>query len=154
MAKKYLVTYPIVMACLAVSLWIYFAYYRIQKKADDNYPDGQSLLLLPGKVIRLTPSAGYSLSIIPLNFVYKKLATFMTDFGKTNTPLHGLLEGLSRKPPAGNGLRKQSDHEVIRCLLHELFHWTFLRSLLQRQLRQRDERKLEQKTHFTNHRRL
>jgi hypothetical protein len=32
--------------------------------------------------MRTIPSAGYSLLIIPMNLVYKKLAIFMTDFGK------------------------------------------------------------------------
>jgi hypothetical protein len=32
--------------------------------------------------MRMMPSTGYSLLIIPMNLVYKKLAIFMTDFGK------------------------------------------------------------------------
>lgn len=80
--KKYLVTYPIVMCCLAFSLWIYFTYYRIQKKTDEKYSLEKSLFLIQGKFIRMIPSAGYSLLIIPMNFVYKKLAIFMTNFGR------------------------------------------------------------------------
>lgn len=134
------------MTCLAVSLWIYFTYYRIQKKTDDNYPEGKSFALLPSKLIRLTPSAGYSLSIIPLNLVYRKLATFMTDFGKTGQRLiRSSLHGFSRESSSWNQLWKQSDDEIIRFLLHELFHRSFLRGVLQRQLRQRDERKCDER---------
>ncbi len=70
------------MGCLALSLWIYFAYHKVQKKADENYPVDKSVTLLPGKLMRMMPSTGYSLLIIPMNLVYKKLAIFMTDFGK------------------------------------------------------------------------
>ncbi len=79
--KKYLVTYPFVMCCLAFSLWIYFLYYRVQKKADENYPLETSLFVIQAKFMRMIPSAGYSLLIIPMNFVYQKLAIFMTNFG-------------------------------------------------------------------------
>jgi hypothetical protein len=70
------------MGCLAFSLWIYFTYHRIQRKTDENYPLDKSVYLIPAKFLRTIPSAGYSLLIIPLNLVYKKLAIFMTDFGK------------------------------------------------------------------------
>jgi len=69
------------MCCLAFSLWIYFTYNRIQKKADDNYPLKKSLFFIQAKFIRMMPSAGYSLLIIPMNLVYTKLAIFMTNFG-------------------------------------------------------------------------
>ena len=80
--KKYLVTYPIVMTCLGASLWIYFTYYRIQKKAEEKYPLDKSVVIMQTKVIRLMPTAGYSFLIIPLNMVYRKLAVFMTNFGR------------------------------------------------------------------------
>jgi hypothetical protein len=70
------------MCSLAFSLWIYFTYYRIQKRTNENYPLEKSLFLIPSKFMRTIPSAGYSLLIIPMNLVYKKLAIFMTDFGK------------------------------------------------------------------------
>jgi hypothetical protein len=80
--KKYLVTYPIVTCCLGVSLWIYFTYNRIQKKADEQYStETKSLAFVQSKVVRMMPSAGYSLLILPLNLIYRKLATFMTNFG-------------------------------------------------------------------------
>ncbi len=69
------------MCCLAFSLWIYFLYYRVQKKADENYPLETSLFVTQAKFMRMIPSAGYSLLIIPMNFVYQKLAIFMTNFG-------------------------------------------------------------------------
>ncbi|CAF3286759.1 unnamed protein product [Rotaria sp. Silwood2] len=78
--KKYLVTYPVVMCCLALSLWIYFAYYRIQIKTDHNYPLDGSLFSIHTKLMRTMPSAGYSLLIIPMNLIYKKIATYLTDF--------------------------------------------------------------------------
>jgi hypothetical protein len=70
------------MGCLAISLWIYFGYYRVQNKTNDRYPLDASIFLVPGKVMRLAPSAGYSLLIIPLNSVYTKLAIWMNNFGK------------------------------------------------------------------------
>ena len=86
MAKKYFVTYPIVMGCLGLSLWVYFAYHRIQKKTDDNYPVDKSLVAaVPPTFVRMVPSAGYSLGIIPMNLVYSKLATWMTKYGKHGT---------------------------------------------------------------------
>lgn len=70
------------MASLAFSLWIYFAYYAIQKKTDEKYPLQKTGLLPQAKLMRMVPSAGYSLLIIPMNLVYKKLAVLMTNFGK------------------------------------------------------------------------
>ena len=81
--KKYLVTYPIVMASLALSLWIYFAYYAVQKKADQRYPLGEAGFLPQAKLMRMVPSTGYSLLIIPMNLVYRKFAVLITNFGKT-----------------------------------------------------------------------
>jgi len=80
--KKYLVTYPIVTGCLALSLWIYFTYYRIQKTVEENYPLETSSFLAYTKSVRMLPTAGYSLLIIPMNLVYQKLATIMTNYGK------------------------------------------------------------------------
>ncbi len=71
------------MCCVALSLWFYFLYYRIQKKAEENYPLKKSF---QAKFMHLIPSAGYSLLIIPMNFVYQKLAILMTDFGTKNKP--------------------------------------------------------------------
>ncbi|CAF0803540.1 unnamed protein product [Rotaria sordida] len=78
--KKYLVTYPVVMCCLALSLWIYFGYYRIQIKTNNNYPLDSSLFSIHAKLMRTMPSAGYSLLIIPMNLIYKKIATYLTDY--------------------------------------------------------------------------
>jgi hypothetical protein len=69
------------MGCVALSLWIYFLYHRVQKGTDENYPLEGSLLGVQATFMRLMPSAGYSLLIIPLNLVYQKLAIFMTNFG-------------------------------------------------------------------------
>jgi hypothetical protein len=66
-----------------VSLWIYFTYNRVQKTTDEKYStEGKSVFSIQAKVIRMMPSAGYSLLILPLNLIYRKLATFMTNFGK------------------------------------------------------------------------
>jgi hypothetical protein len=70
------------MGCLAISLTMYFTYCRIQKKTDDQYPLDGSVFMAKVKVMRLAPSIGYSLLIIPINMLYKKLATFLTDYGK------------------------------------------------------------------------
>ncbi|CAF1291293.1 unnamed protein product [Adineta steineri] len=78
--KKYLVTYPITMFCLALTLWIYFTYYAIQKKTEKTYPLDKSIYLPRAKVMRLAPSIGYSLFVVPLNMVYKKLATYLTNY--------------------------------------------------------------------------
>ncbi|CAF1211313.1 unnamed protein product [Adineta ricciae] len=78
--KKYLVTYPIVMLCLALSLWIYFAYYAVQQKTDKRYPLEATAILPTAKLMRMVPSTGYSLLIIPMNLIYKKLAIFMTNY--------------------------------------------------------------------------
>lgn len=80
MLRKYFVTYPLVFVCFAISIWIYFYYYRIQKKIDENYPLNSSVMLIQAKYIRLVPSAVYSLAIIPLNSIYTKFATILTDF--------------------------------------------------------------------------
>jgi hypothetical protein len=71
------------MGCLAVSLTIYFTYYGIQKKTNNQYPLDGSLFVAQAKAMRIVPSIGYSLLIIPINMMYKKLATFLTNFGKT-----------------------------------------------------------------------
>ncbi len=70
------------MGCLALSLTIYFTYYRIQTKTNNNYPLDKSVLVPKAKIMRIIPSIGYSLLIIPINMIYKKLATFLTDFGE------------------------------------------------------------------------
>ena len=69
------------MCCLATSLTIYFTYYRIQAKTDKTYPLDGSILFVRAKVMRMVPSTGYSLLIIPINMAYKKLATFLTKTG-------------------------------------------------------------------------
>jgi hypothetical protein len=71
------------MACLAISLAIYFTYYRIQKSTNDQYPLEDSSFSAQSKIMRMVPSAGYSLLIIPIKLAYKKLAIFLTDFGNT-----------------------------------------------------------------------
>lgn len=83
MLRKYFVTYPLVFICFAISIWIYFYYYRIQKKTDENYPLNSSFMLIQAKYIRLLPSAVYSLAIIPLNSIYTKFATILTNFGQS-----------------------------------------------------------------------
>ena len=79
--KKYLITYPFVMSCLGLSLLLFFVYHRIQIRTDRNYPLDISTFLISSKYIRMVPSIGYSLMIIPLNLIYKKLAEYLTDFG-------------------------------------------------------------------------
>jgi hypothetical protein len=81
-AKKYLITYPMITACLATSLSIYFTYYGIQQSTNDRYPLDASALFASAKFMRMIPSAGYSLLIIPINLAYRKLATRLTDFGR------------------------------------------------------------------------
>lgn len=80
--KKYLVSYPITMCFLAVSLWVYFAYYRIEMKTEKRYPLDNSVFSIHAKFMRMVPSAGYSLLIIPMNLVYKKVAILLTEYGK------------------------------------------------------------------------
>ena len=75
------------MACLALSLMIYFTYYRIQRKTDHEYPLDGSVFVAQAKVVRMVPSTGYSLLIIPINMIYKKLATFLTDYGRQRLDL-------------------------------------------------------------------
>ena len=72
------------MGCLAVSLTIYFTYYRIQKKTNDKNPLDDSSPVVQSKIMRMIPSTGYSLLLIPIKLIYKKLATFLTDFGMKN----------------------------------------------------------------------
>ncbi|CAM4753214.1 unnamed protein product [Rotaria magnacalcarata] len=78
--KKYLVSYPILICCLALSLWIYFAFYGIQMKTDHDYPLDDSLFFIHAKLMRTLPSTGYSLLILGLNLIYRKIATHLTDF--------------------------------------------------------------------------
>ena len=70
------------MLCLALSLWIYFAYYAVQQKTDKKYPLETPAILPTAKLMRMVPSTGYSLLIIPMNLIYKKLAIFMTNYGR------------------------------------------------------------------------
>lgn len=90
--KKYCVTYPFVVCGLAFSVWIYFLYYRIQKKTEDNYPLDKSYFLIQAKFMRLMPSAFYSLLIIPMNFIYRKLAIAMTNFGRKKNKRKNFVE--------------------------------------------------------------
>lgn len=70
------------MGCLALSITIYFTYYRIQRNTDENYPLTKSLAFVQAKFMRMVPSTSYSLLILPINIAYKKLATFLTDYGR------------------------------------------------------------------------
>ena len=70
------------MGCLALSLTIYFTYYGIQNRTNDQYPLAESVFLAKAKVMRMVPSTGYSLLIIPINIMYKKLAAFLNNFGR------------------------------------------------------------------------
>jgi len=70
------------MGALILSLMIYFKYHRIQINTNDKHPLEESVVLSSAKFIRLTPSIGYSLILMPLKLIYKKVATFLTDFGK------------------------------------------------------------------------
>ncbi|UJR16383.1 hypothetical protein I4U23_003286 [Adineta vaga] len=78
--KKYLVSYPIVMGCLVFAMTLYFTYYGIQERTNTNYPLTNSGIPVETKVRRMIPSTGYSLLVIPVKLIYKKLATFLTDF--------------------------------------------------------------------------
>ena len=79
--KKYLITYPIMMGCLTLSLSIFFTYYGIQQTTNAKYPLDETVSFIRSKFMRLVPSAGYSLLIIPINKGYKQLATYLTNFG-------------------------------------------------------------------------
>lgn len=70
------------MCFLALSLWIYFAYYRMQRKADKNYSLDDSVFSIHAKVMRTLPSTGYSLLIALMNLIYRKIATYLNDYGK------------------------------------------------------------------------
>lgn len=82
MIKKYLVSYPIIIGCIALSLTIYFKYYRIQHNINENYPIEESSYSIKSKVMRMIPSIGYSLVLITSKLIYKKVATYLTEFGK------------------------------------------------------------------------
>ena len=78
-----MVSYPIIIGALIIALTVYFKYYRIQKDIDHKYPlkKKKSTITIEGKIIRMLPSIGYSLSIIPMKVIYKKIATYLTEFG-------------------------------------------------------------------------
>ncbi|CAF0837646.1 unnamed protein product [Rotaria sp. Silwood1] len=78
--KKYLVSYPLMIVCLALSLTMYFTYCDVQKSTDEKYPFDGSVEFIHAKSMRMAPSIGYSLLIGPVNLAYKRLATFLTDF--------------------------------------------------------------------------
>ena len=82
--KKYLVSYPIIMVSLFISLTIYFTYCRIQNRTDEKYPLDGSISFIKARVMGLVPSIGYSLLVGPINMAYRELATFLTDFGRAN----------------------------------------------------------------------
>ncbi|CAF1198507.1 unnamed protein product [Rotaria sordida] len=77
--KKYLVSYPLMLVCVAISLIMYFTYCGIQQSTDEKYPFDDSVLFIHAKSMRMAPSLGYSLLIGPVNLAYKRLATFLTD---------------------------------------------------------------------------
>lgn len=80
--KKYLVSYPIVMGCLAFAITFYFSHYRLQQDVNAQYPlTPDAPLPLAAKIRRMLPSTGYSVLVIPVKLIYKKLATFLTDYG-------------------------------------------------------------------------
>jgi len=67
---------------LAFALTFYFNYFRVQKYVNGLYPLDKSVSIIPSKVARLVPSISYSVLLIPVKLLYKKLATFLNDFGK------------------------------------------------------------------------
>ncbi len=83
MLKRYLISYPLIMASLATALTVYFTFYRIQRQVHKQYPlNDPSLPPLEVKIKRMLPSTCYSLLIIPIKLGYEKLATFLNDNGK------------------------------------------------------------------------
>ena len=79
--KKYLITYPTVVCCLVLSIWIYFIYHRIQISTNQNYSSNDDASI-DIKLIRMIPSIVYSILIILMNFIYKKIAIILTNFGR------------------------------------------------------------------------
>ncbi|CAF0826099.1 unnamed protein product [Didymodactylos carnosus] len=79
--KKYLITYPVIMICLSISLTIYFTYYRIQKRTNEQLmSDHEKAMSLSGYGLRIVPSAGYSLLVTTITLAYKRLSILLTDF--------------------------------------------------------------------------
>ena len=72
---------------------MFFTYYGIQQSTNDRYPLEGSISFVQAKVMRIVPSAGYSLLIIPINQGYKRLATFLNDFGKERDLQRDVSEG-------------------------------------------------------------
>lgn len=79
--KKYLISYPLMIICLIVSLKLYFTYCRIQNTTDEKYPFDGSYFIY-AKSMRMFPSIVYSLIIGQVNASYRKLATYLNDYGR------------------------------------------------------------------------
>lgn len=77
MLKKYLVSYPSVLFSIAIAFSLMMIYYHYQYMIDEKYNEDT----YKHQAIRMVPSFIYSFIVIPLNIVYKLVATYLTIWG-------------------------------------------------------------------------
>lgn len=77
--QKYLVSYPTIALAIFIAFLTMMAYYHVQYAADEKYLNADSYFDL---AMRILPSIGYSLVVIPLNMVYKMVSVYLTDWGR------------------------------------------------------------------------
>lgn len=76
--QKYLVSYPVIGLSIFVAFLIMMAYYYFQHAVDVRFQDDSYVHL----VVRILPSIVYSLVVLPLNMIYKKLSVSLTEWGR------------------------------------------------------------------------
>ena len=77
MLKKYLVSYPSVLFSIAIAFSLMIIYYHYQYLIDEKFSNDT----IQHKIIRMLPSFVYSFVVIPLNIIYKLVATYLTNWG-------------------------------------------------------------------------
>lgn len=76
--QKYLVSYPVIGFSIFVAFLIMMAYYYFQHAVDVRFQDDSYVHL----AVRILPSIVYSLVVLPLNMLYKKLSVSLTEWGR------------------------------------------------------------------------
>ena len=77
MLKKYLVSYPTIIASILFAFILMLVYYHFQYIFDAKYNSDSYFDM----AMRMLPSIVYSFIVIPLNMLYKYLATVLTEWG-------------------------------------------------------------------------
>lgn len=80
----YGVSLPVVFVCLVVSFFIMLLFFHLEVAISENRKSvGDDSLM--AKVFIQLPSVVYAGLVFIMNFYYKKLATFLTNWGKAKS---------------------------------------------------------------------